>query len=463
MIHTHLSDAALWSGAEFFGQDENFSGVEIDSRRVSPGSLFVALAGAHHDGHDHLDEARTRGAVAALVSRPMPNSLPLLIAEDTIPALGRLAAAWRQRFQVPVIAVLGSNGKTTVKEMIAAILRQRYGDTVLATQGNQNNALGVPLTLFRLGPSHRAAILELGANGYGEIATLSEMAKPDIAVITNAGLDHLAGFGGCEGAARANGEVFSAMAGNGIAVLNGDDECLDIWRKQAGDRLRIHFGFKSSVDVRGNWQPRFDGGDLTIESLWGRIQTRLHLMGDHNALNALAAAATCLALDIEPAAIAEGLASVQPVAGRLQSRLGAGGARIIDDTYNANPSSLAVALDTLAAMEGKKILVLGDMAELGPDADTWHRWTGQAARSAGVARFFAVGELARLAAESFGEDAQHLADGQALVEALLPQLRPGVNVLVKGSRCMAMERVVADLLHPTATELQRIFIARKMS
>ena len=447
MIHTYLSDAAKWSGAEFFGQDENFSGVEIDSRRVNPGSLFIALKGAYHDGHDHLDEVQARGAVAALVSRPMPSSLPLLIAEDTIPALGRLAAAWRQRFQVPVIAVLGSNGKTTVKEMIAAILRQRYGDTVLATQGNQNNALGVPLTLLRLGPSHRAAILELGANGYGEIATLSEMAKPDIAVITNAGLDHLAGFGGCEGAARANGEVFSVMAGNGIAVLNGDDKCLEIWRKQAGDRLCIHFGFTSGVDVRGNWQPRFDGGDMTIESLWGRIQTRLNLMGRHNASNALAAAAVCLALDIEPAAIAEGLASVQPVAGRLQSRLGTGGARIIDDTYNANPSSLAAALDTLAAMTGKKILVLGDMAELGPDAATWHRWAGQAARAAGVASFFAVGELARLAAESFGEDAQHLADGQALVEALLPQLRPGVNVLVKGSRCMAMESIVAELVH----------------
>jgi UDP-N-acetylmuramoyl-tripeptide--D-alanyl-D-alanine ligase len=447
MIHIHLSDAAKWSGAELFGQDEKFSGVEIDSRKVSPGSLFVALAGVHHDGHDYLDEAQSRGAAAAFVARPVPVSLPFLIAEDTVSALGRLAAGWRQQFQLPVIAVLGSNGKTTVKDFIAAILRQKEGDAVLSTQGNQNNALGVPLTLFRLGSLHRVAILELGANGYGEIANLSEMTKPDIAVITNAGLDHIAGFGGCEGAARANGEVFPAMAGNGIAVLNGDDECLDIWRKQAGDRLCIHFGFKSGVDVRGNWQPRFDGGDLTIESLWGRIQTRLHLMGHHNALNALAAAATCLALDIEPAAIAEGLASLQPVAGRLQSRLGAGGARIIDDTYNANPSSLAAALDTLAAMTGKKILVLGDMAELGPEANTWHRWAGQAAHAAGVAKFFAVGELARLAAESFGGGAQHLADGQALVEALLPQLRPGVNVLVKGSRCMAMESIVAELVH----------------
>ncbi|MDP3331220.1 MAG: UDP-N-acetylmuramoyl-tripeptide--D-alanyl-D-alanine ligase [Methylococcaceae bacterium] len=447
MIHARLSDAARWSGAELFGQDAEFFGIAIDSRRVNPGSLFIALKGTHHDGHDHLEEAQFKGAVAALVSRPMPTSLPLLIAEDTIPAMGKLAAAWRQRFQLPVIAVLGSNGKTTVKEMITAILRQRYGDAVLATQGNQNNAIGVPLTLFHLGSQHRAVILELGANGYGEIAALSKMAKPDIAVITNAGIDHLAGFGGCEGAARANGEVFSAMAGNSIAVLNGDDKSLSIWRQQADDRLCIHFGFKSGVDVRGNWQPRFDGGDLTIESLWGRIQSRLHLMGSHNALNALAAAAACLALDIEPDAIAAGLESVRPVAGRLQSRSGVSGAHIIDDTYNANPSSLAAALDTLATMPGKKILVLGDMAELGNDADTWHIWAGKVARVMGVDEVFTVGELASLAAASFGVGAEHFSNEQALIETVILQLRPGVNVLVKGSRCMAMERVVTVLLY----------------
>jgi UDP-N-acetylmuramoyl-tripeptide--D-alanyl-D-alanine ligase len=448
MIHARLSDAARWSGAELLGRDIAFSGIEIDSRRLNPGSLFVALKGAHYDGHDYLDEAQVGGAVAALVSRPMPTSLPLLIAEDTVPALGRLAAAWRQGFQLPVFAVLGSNGKTTVKEMITAILRQRYGDAVLATHGSQNNALGVPLSLFRLNSQHRAAVLELGANGYGEIATLSEMAKPDIAVITNAGLDHLAGFGGCEGAARANGEVFSAMTGNGIAVLNGDDECLAIWRQLVGnDGLCIHFGFKSGVDVRGKWQPRFDGGDLTIESLWGRIKIRLHLMGSHNALNAMAAAAACLALDIEPDTIAVGLESMQPVAGRLQSRFGAGGAHIIDDTYNANPSSLAAALNTLATMPGKKILVLGDMVELGNDSDTWHNWAGKVARIMGVEEVFTIGEVAGLAAASFGEGAQHLPDAHTLVEALFPLLKSGVNVLIKGSRCMAMERVVAELLH----------------
>lgn len=447
MIHARLSDAAHWSGGELFGRDIAFSGIEIDSRRSNPGSLFVALKGAHYDGHDYLDEARSRGAVAALVAHRVPTSLPLLIAEDTVPALGRLAAAWRQRFQLPVIAVLGSNGKTTVRELIVAILRQREGEALLVTQGNQNNALGVPLSLFRLNSQHRAAVLELGANGYGEIAALSEMAKPDIAVITNAGLDHLAGFGGCEGAARANGEVFSAMTGNGIAVLNGDDECLEIWRKRTNDRLCIHFGFKSGVDVRGNWKPRLDGGDLTIESLWGRIKIRLHLMGSHNALNALAATAVCLVLDIEPDAIAAGLESVRPVAGRLQPRSGIGGACIMDDTYNANPSSLAAALNTLTTLPGKKILVLGDMAELGNDSDTWHNWAGKVARMMGVKEVFTIGDLAGLAAASFGEGAQHFPDKHALVEALFPQLKSGVNILVKGSRCMGMERVVEELLH----------------
>jgi UDP-N-acetylmuramoyl-tripeptide--D-alanyl-D-alanine ligase len=447
MIHTYISDAAKWSGAEHFGQDAKFSGVEIDSRRVSPGSLFVALAGANHDGHDHIDEAQSRGAAAAFVTRPVPAYLPFLIAEDTVSALGRLASAWRRRFQLPVIAVLGSNGKTTVKEMIAAILRQKEGDAVLATQGNQNNALGVPLTLFRLGSQHNVAILELGANGYGEIGALGEIAKPDIAVITNAGLDHIAGFGGIEGAARANGEVFSAMKGNSIAVLNGDDECLAIWRHQAGQRTQLRFGFNSDVEVLGNWQPGLVGGDLTIESSWGKIQTRLHLMGSHNAVNALAAAAACLALDIEPDLISVGLAAARPVAGRLQSRFCADGACVIDDTYNANPSSLAAALDTLARMPGKKILLFGDMAELGDEADAWHGWVGQAAHAAGVEELFAVGNLARLAAESFGEGAHYQTDSGALVRALLPRLRSGVNVLVKGSRCMTMERIVAELLH----------------
>ncbi|MDI1276959.1 UDP-N-acetylmuramoyl-tripeptide--D-alanyl-D-alanine ligase [Methylobacter sp.] len=449
MIHARLSAAAQWSGAIHHGQDTEFTGIAIDSRQVTPGSLFVALTGAHHDGHDYLDDAKLRRASCALVNHPVTTSLPLLIAEDAVAALGRLASVWRRSFQLPVIGVLGSNGKTTVKELITTILQQQYGDAVLATQGNQNNALGVPLSLFRLNSRYSAAVLELGASEQGEIAYLGEIVKPDVAVITNAGLDHIVGFGGQVGAARANGEVFASMNDNGIAVLNGDDECLAIWRQQAGARLCMHFGFTLGADVLGNWQPSFDGGVLTIESPWGRIQTRLHLMGRHNAMNALAAAAACLALDIEPEAITEGLAKLHPVAGRLKVHVAASGACIIDDTYNANPSSLAAALDALADMPGTKLLVLGDMAELGDEAEIWHGWAGQAARTAGVAGLFAVGSLTRLTAESFGDGAQHLTDSRDLSKALRLWLRPGVNVLVKGSRCMMMEKIVSELLQLT--------------
>lgn len=447
MIHARLSDAVRWTGAEHIGPDVEFYGVDIDSRRVRPGSLFVALMGAHHDGHKHLHDAQSNGAVAALVTRPMPaSSLPLLLAEEAVWSLGALAANWRQRFQLPVIAVLGSNGKTTVKELIAGILRQQHDERILVTQGNQNNAIGLPLTLFRLNEQHQAAVVELGASGPGEIMRLGEIALPNVVVITNAGLDHIAGFGGIDGAARANGEVFSTLLNNGIAVLNGDDDCLPIWRQQAAHRPCLSFGFNSDVDVRGHWRSGPEGNSLIIDSPWGRIETRLHLMGKHNALNALAAAAVCLSLGIEPDLIDAGLRAARPVAGRLQFLEGAGGAQIIDDTYNANPSSLTAALDTLAALPGKKIVVLGDMAELGIEAETWHRHAGKMARSMGIEELFTIGELATYAAASFGKGGQHLFNGRSLIETLRPRLHTGVTVLVKGSRCMAMEHIVSQLL-----------------
>jgi len=449
MIHARLSDAARWSGARHIGTDVEFNGLSTDSRNISKGMLFVALRGEHCDGHQFIDEAQTQGAVAALVSSPVATSLPLLVAEQPLHVLAELAAVWRSLFDLPLIGVLGSNGKTTVKELIATILRQEAGYRVLATEGNQNNALGVPLSLFRLGSQHNVAILELGANQPGEIAFLGNIAKPNIAIITNAGLDHIAGFGGVEGAARANGEVFSAMEHKGIAILNGDDECLPIWQHQAGTHTQIRFGFKPNADVRGSWHPRLDGGSLSIDSPWGRIDTHLHLMGQHNALNALAAATACLTLGVDTEMVAAGLAAMRPVGGRLQSRLGAGGARIIDDTYNANPSSLSAALETLTAIPGKKILVLGDMAELGDEAVKWHVWAGQAAHAAGISRLFTVGELAGLAAESFGERDDRFADAQALIRALLPQLKSGVTVLFKGSRCMSMENMVSEIWHRT--------------
>lgn len=447
MIHARLSDAARWSGARHVGTDVEFNGLSADSRKISKGMLFVALRGEHYDGHQFIDEARTQGAVAALVSTPVATSLPLLVAEQPLHVLAELAAVWRSLFDIPLIGVLGSNGKTTVKELIATILRQEAGYRVLATEGNQNNALGVPLSLFRLGSQHNVAILELGANQPGEIAFLGNIAKPNIAIITNAGLDHIAGFGGVEGAARANGEVFSAMDNNGIAILNGDDECLPIWQQQAETRTQIRFGFKPQADVLGDWQPQLDGCLLSIDSPWGRIDTRLNLMGQHNALNALAAATVCLTLGVDKERIAAGLAAMRPVGGRLQSRLGMGGARIIDDTYNANPSSLAAALETIRPLAGHKFLVLGDMAELGEESAKWHAWAGQAARAAGVSKLFTLGKLASLAADSFGNEDHQFADSLALITALRPHLKPGVTVLVKGSRCMNMEQIVSEIWH----------------
>jgi UDP-N-acetylmuramoyl-tripeptide--D-alanyl-D-alanine ligase len=446
MIHTQLSHAAKWSGSVLRGKDAEFTGIVIDSRQVTPGALFVALIGAHHDGHYYLDDAKSRGASCALVNHPVKTALPVLIAEDVVEALGRLAVVWRRSFQLPIIGVLGSNGKTTVKELTAAILRQQYGDAVLVTRGNQNNELGVPLNLLRLNSNYQAAVIEMGANSHGEIARLGNIAKPDIAVITNAGLDHIAGFGGAEGAARANGEIFATMGDKGIAVLNGDDEYMAIWRKLASKQTCLEFGFNPDVDVRGKWRPTLEGGELSIFSPWGNMTSHLPLMGRHNALNALAAATACLALGVELEAIVAGLASVYTVSGRLKPIISASGALIIDDTYNANPSSLKVALDTLSAMPGEKILLLGDMAELGDETENWHRWAGQAARSAGVSILFGLGQLAGFATESFGNQGYFFDESQLLLKALRPKIAVGSVILVKGSRCMLLENIVRQLI-----------------
>jgi UDP-N-acetylmuramoyl-tripeptide--D-alanyl-D-alanine ligase len=453
MIQAKLSEAAKWSDATWVGQDAEFKGVAIDSRLVEPGSLFVAIKGSRHDGHDYLEEATAQGASGALVNRPVTTSLPLLVVKDPVQGLGKLAAVWRRHHELPVIGVLGSNGKTTVKEIIATILQGHFGNAVLATQGNQNNELGVPLNLLRLNSSHKVAVIEMGANGHGEITRLGQIARPDIAVITNAGLDHIAGFGGVEGAARANGEIFATMDDNGIAIINGDDPCQSIWRSQLGKLPYLQFGFNPvliGADVLGHWHPKINGGELTIDSPWGQIQCHLNLMGRHNALNALAAASTCLMMGVGLDTIASGLAAVNPINGRLKAQFSDSGALIIDDTYNANPSSLMAALEALSSLPGKKILVMGDMAELGDESETWHTKAGYAARSAGVECLLGVGELARFATDSFGQGGLHFTNNQALLKVLLPQLGADINVLVKGSRCMALENIVLQLLHSSS-------------
>ncbi|MHB8254708.1 MAG: UDP-N-acetylmuramoyl-tripeptide--D-alanyl-D-alanine ligase [Acidiferrobacter sp.] len=442
-----LSEVARAVGAAPPVPDGFVRSVGIDSRRLRRGDLFVALPGARHDGHNFVGEARSRGAVAAVVDRQVDADIRQLVIQNTMSALGAIARAWRTRFATPLIAVAGSNGKTTVKEMLGSIFRQAAMGTALVTRGNLNNEIGVPLTLLRLRDRHRFAVIEMGANHSGEIAYLADLVRPTMGVITNAGLDHVAGFGGPDGAARANGEMFAAMDGDAIAVLNADDPCFPIWEELAGERRIIAFGLSGKrAEVRGGWCSTARGGRLSIQSPWGAYDIDLALAGRHNGVNALAAAAAAHALGVPARAIMAGLSAVRPVKGRLHSHQGLHGARLIDDSYNANPSSLDAALAVLAQARGEKVVVLGDMAELGDDAAIWHERAGRSARLAGVDRLFAIGELSRHAADAFGLGAQHFNDHEALIFALSDILHADVTVLIKGSRRMRMEALVDDLI-----------------
>lgn len=451
-----LSEAAAMAGGRLQGIDTVFESVSADTRSLQAGALFVALRGPNFDAHDFLEAAREQGAVAALVSRPAANTLPTIQVEDTRLALGRLAAAWRGRWSIPVVAVTGSNGKTTVKEMIAAILAQR--GSVLATQGNLNNDIGVPLTLLRLRDEHRYAVIEMGANHTGEIAYVAQLARPTVAVVTNAGTAHLEGFGSLEGVARAKGELFQSLDEEGVAVLNADDRFAGLWAELIGTRRTVRFGLDQAADVSvvaGTEQ--MEVSDLlatyfTLRTPSGDISIRLQLCGRHNVINACAAAAAALTASASIEDVQQGLASLQAVKGRLQLKLAGPDLRVLDDTYNANPASLRAALQVLAMARGRKILVLGDMGELGAGAEDIHGELGEEARAAGVEQLFTTGVLSRFTAQNFGAGARHFSTQQDLIAALREVLsgmatRP-VTVLVKGSRRMQMERVVTALLAP---------------
>jgi UDP-N-acetylmuramoyl-tripeptide--D-alanyl-D-alanine ligase len=449
-----LSQAAAMTNGRVEGADVVCTSVSIDTRTLQPGALYVALQGQNFDGHDFVDAARRQGAAAAMVHRPGPHALPTLQVDDTRLALGRLAAAWRARHNIPVVAVTGSNGKTTVKEMVAAILAQR--GEVLATQGNLNNDIGVPLTLLRLRDSHYCAVIEMGANHPGEIAYVAQLARPGIGVVTNAGAAHLEGFGSLEGVARAKGELFQSLDADGVAVLNADDRFAPLWAQLIGARATLRFGVEQAADVSvvpGTEQMEI--GDaltmrFTLRSPAGDIPIRMQLCGRHNVSNACAATAAALAAGAGVADIQRGLASLQAVKGRLQLKRAMAGVRVLDDTYNANPTSLRAALQVLVAAPGKKILVLGDMGELGAGAEGLHGELGEEARDAGVEQLFTVGELTRFTAQRFGAGARHFATQEELIAVLRAELGAGqqqvVTVLVKGSRRMQMERVVAALV-----------------
>ena len=446
LAHFAASCAGKLVGADA-SADAAFSEVLIDSRAVRAGDLFLALPGERADGHDFVEAAARAGAAGAVVSRRVDAPLPQVLVADVATALTQAGAAWRAAYTGTVLGVAGSNGKTTTKEMLAAILAQR--GACLATRGNLNNHLGVPLTLLRLAARFRDAVIEVGANRAGEVAELVALARPAVGLITNAGAEHLEGFGSLEGVARAEGEMVAGLAADGVAVINADDEFAPLWHGMTRARV-VDFGFAPgaavrATDVRLEATAQGFATRFTLHSTAGSVPVALALAGRHNVSNALAAAAAALAAGATLQQVAAGLRTVQAVAGRMQFKPLAGGAWLIDDSYNANPSSARAALEVLAQLPGRRWLVLGDMAELGELTAQSHRDTGALARSLGVERLYTFGALAALAADSFGAGAQRYDDIDALAQAVGSELHGEVRLLVKGSRVNRLERLVAAL------------------
>ena len=430
------------------------TGVSTDSRTLASGQLFMALRGPRFNGAEFVAAAASAGAVAAVVDASMAAAaaragLPLIIVADVLAALQRAALAHRERFTGTVVAVAGSNGKTTVKEMLAGILAE-CGAT-MATAGNLNNHIGVPLSLLRLSAEHVYAVIEIGANHPGEVAQLVRLAKPQVAIVTNAGAEHLEGFGDIAGAARAEGELFEGLAAKATAIINAEDDFAGLWRSQAAQSRQVLFGFRPSADVRAlDPRSQIDGqgflSGFALIAPQGPAQIELRLAGMHNILNATGAAAAALAAGAQLEQVRTGLAKMRPVRGRLQFKRAASGAWLLDDSYNANPSSMRAAIDVLAGLPGPKWFVAGAMGELGAASDASHRELGEYARRHGVVRLLGFGEAARLTVDSFGAGGQWYADIKSLQRALEKSLSAEVRLLVKGSRSNRLERLVDYLV-----------------
>jgi UDP-N-acetylmuramoyl-tripeptide--D-alanyl-D-alanine ligase len=444
-----LSQAAAAMSGTLHGADRVFEGVSTDTRTLRPGSLFFALDGPNFKGSDFVSQAMEKGAAGAVVNTEVDAAIAQIAVDDTRLALGSLARAWRDRHDATVVGITGSNGKTTARELTAACLA--LAGPTLATEGNLNNDIGLPLMLMRIDGSQRYAVLELGANHVGEIAYLTSLAHPDAVVITNAGEAHLEGFGSREGIARGKGEILQGERRPKFAVLNADDDFYGYWRPLVDDTRVISFGFSAKADVRGS--------DVVVDKGLTRfilhigddsVPVSLALAGSHNVLNACAAAAVATGIGMAPDEIATGLESVRPVSGRLEPLRGAGGATVYDDSYNANPLSVVAAAAFLATLPGESWIVLGDMKELGAEEERLHAEVGEALQEAGIDRLFTTGDLCRFTAEAFGDAARWYATAEALADDVVKQLSPSVNVLVKGSRSMRMERVVDALRAPEA-------------
>ena len=431
-----------------------FESVGTDSRAIVPGQLFVALRGERFDGHDFVETARAAGAAAVMVdarweAEHAQSDVVRLVVDDTRLALGALAAGWRDRFNIPLIGITGSNGKTTVKEMCASILRAWLGkeDAVLATQGNFNNDIGLPLTLLGLRAHHRAAVIEMGMNHPGEIAMLTGWARPTVALVNNAQRAHLEGMGSLDSVVHEKGCIYDGLAEKGVAVVNADDAHADEWLAQNAQARRktVSFGITMPATVRGRCELRDLESILWLDTPWGQAECMLRMPGIHNALNALAAAAACLSMGAPLAAVTEGISGCNGVHGRLQRRMGPRGALLLDDTYNANPDSVRAGIDVLARMPGRTVLVFGDMGEVGEASVQAHVEVGAYAKDKGIDCLCTLGAMSESAASKFGVGSWHFPTVETLVDALAPSLNADDTVLVKGSRFMRMERVVEAL------------------
>lgn len=438
-----LSECTGELRAIHYGEDATVSGISIDTRTIKPGELYVAIQGERFNGHDFITAAQDAGAAAVLVHEAVEASVPTLKVEDTQKALGDLARHWARRFQIPTVAITGSNGKTTVKEIVSTILQQL--GPVLSTQGNLNNDIGVPLTLLRMRDEHKYAVVEMGASKKGDIARLVKIAKPDVALINNIGAAHLEGFGSIESIASAKSEIFSGLSADGYAVINADDEFASVMREAASHCHTRDFGLQTDVAVRG-----ILGDRPEIHSLGKTMAPRLPFVGEHNFMNVLAAVAVVQCLDVPWHEVERGLEQVRPVPGRLERKDGLNQTQLIDDSYNANPDSTQSALKVLADCKGIRYLVLGDMAELGPAAEQLHSMIGEQAAKSGIDGLWTVGPLASNARKSFVKKhlkgssvaGSHCVDQESLVNDLRDYLKPDVTFLVKGSRSARMERVV---------------------
>jgi UDP-N-acetylmuramoyl-tripeptide--D-alanyl-D-alanine ligase len=452
MIKMNLSEITKNLNGTLIGENSEIFGVSIDTRTLQTGNLYIAISGKNFDGHDFVDSAKDAGAVAVLTHKKLITDLPQILVENTHSTLGELAKMWREKMPAQIVGVTGSNGKTTTKEMLAAIFS--VNNSVLFTQGNLNNDIGVPLTLLKLSPENRFAVIEMGANHVGEIAYTSNLAKPDVVIITNVGAAHLEGFGDLNNVAKTKGEIIETLNSNGVSVLNRDDVYFDYWQNLAGEKKIRSFGLHENADVRAeNIAVKIENHqfithfDLIFAN--EKININLLLAGNHNVLNALAATAATLALGISLEQIKQGLESMSPVKGRMQFLRGNLGSTIINDTYNANTASLQAALDVLQKCDGEHWVILGAFGELGENTEQLHFEMGETLKNVGVKRLFAVGELTQRTVAAFGENAQHFASQTELLAALISELTGNETILIKGSRSQRMENITAALVETT--------------